>query len=129
MRARVRDAPVGRLATVTPDGRPHVVPCCYALVDDTVFTAVDGKPKTTRALARLDNVRATGHASLLVDHYDDDWSVLWWVRIDGDARVLDDGDEREQGLDALVAKYEQYRRTPPAGAVIAISVRHWRAWP
>ncbi len=129
-RRRVVDARVARLGTVTEDGRPHLVPCCFSLVDDTVVTAVDAKPKSTLALRRLANVRAHPTASVLVDHYDDaDWSLLWWVRVDGTARVLDHGAERERALAALVSKYAQYRRTPPPGAVIAVDISAWRAWP
>src|SRR5262245_39864365 len=89
MRTRVRKARVARLATVTPGGAPHVVPCCFAVVGDVVATAVDDvKVKSTPALQRAANVRATPRASLLVDHYDDDWAALWWVRVDGAARVV-----------------------------------------
>lgn len=129
MRERVAAARVARLATVTADERPHVVPCCFALAADTIYSAVDGKPKTTLALQRLANVEANPGASLLVDHYDDDWSALWWVRLDGRARVVDDAGERESALALLAAKYPQYARTPPAGAVLAIEVSAWRAWP
>ena len=117
-------ARIGRLATVTPAGRPHVVPVCFALHESVVYTAVDAKPKATRALARLDNVRAAGRASLLVDHYEEDWSRLWWVRVDGPAEVLDS----DTALDALAAKYEQYRRAQPAGPVIAIAPERWVSW-
>ena len=82
---RLALARIGRLATVTPAGRPHIVPVCFTLHDGRIVTAVDAKPKSTTALARLDNVRATGRASLLVDHYDEDWTRLWWVRVDGPA--------------------------------------------
>lgn len=132
MRARLAEARVGRLGTVSTDGRPHLVPCCFALVGDTVYSAVDAKPKSTLALRRLANLRATGHASLLVDHYDEDWSTLWWVRVDGDGRVIESdhpGPERDTALAALTAKYEQYRRTPPPGPVVALDVTRWRAWP
>jgi PPOX class probable F420-dependent enzyme len=106
------------------------VPCCFVLVDDVVYTAVDDvKAKSTAALRRLDNVRANPVATLLVDHYDDDWSALWWVRADGVARLLVDGPERERALDALAAKYEQYARDRPPGTVLALDVTTWRAWP
>jgi PPOX class probable F420-dependent enzyme len=121
---RLATARVGRLATVTADGRPHVVPVCFALDAGRIYTAVDAKPKTTQALRRLENVRASGRASLLVDHYEEDWSRLWWVRVDGAAEVLEPGAGRE----ALAAKYEQYRAAPPAGPVIAISPDRWRSW-
>lgn len=130
MRERVVAARVARLATVTADGRPHVVPCCFTLAADTIYSAVDGKPKTTLALRRLANVEANPAASLLVDQYDDDdWSALWWVRLDGVARVVADLPERESALTLLAAKYPEYTRTPPPGDVIAIEVTAWRAWP
>jgi PPOX class probable F420-dependent enzyme len=121
---RLAAARVGRLATVTADGRPHVVPVCFALAGGRIHTAVDAKPKSTRALKRLENVRATGRASLLVDHYEEDWSRLWWVRVDGPAEVVDAG----EALAALAAKYEQYRAAPPAGPAIAITPERWRSW-
>lgn len=129
MRARVAAARVGRLATVTPAGEPHVVPCCFVLDGDTILSAVDAKPKSTLALRRLDNLRARPRAALLVDHYDDDWATLWWVRADGDGRVIDAGAERERALDLLAAKYRQYRIRRPPGAVLAVTVTRWRAWP
>jgi PPOX class probable F420-dependent enzyme len=129
MRERVAAARVGRLATVTRESRPHVVPCCYVLAGDVVYSAVDAKPKRSLRLARLDNVRTNPSASLLVDRYDDDWSQLWWIRLDGRARVLEGGDEHARALDLLAAKYEQYRVTRPRGAVIAIDVTTWRSWP
>ncbi len=121
---RLALARVGRLATVTPAGRPHVVPVCFALSGGRIFNAVDAKPKRTRALTRLENVRATGRASLLVDHYEEDWSELWWVRVDGVAEVI----ESEAAIDVLAEKYAQYRTDRPAGPVIAIAPDRWRSW-
>ena len=127
-RARLSAARVGHLATVRPDGRPHVVACCFAVQGDRLWTAVDAKPKTTTRLQRLDNVRANPWASLLVDHYEEDWDELWWVRADGPAAVLVEGAEHEAALAALVAKYPQYAAAPPRGAVIAVAVQRWRGW-
>ena len=126
----MRDARVAHLATVTPDGHPHVVPCCFVLVGDVVYSAVDDvKAKVSPRLQRLVNLRAHPEAALVVDHYDDDWSALWWVRVDGMARLLDDGAERERALDALAAKYEQYANARPPGTVVAVDVTAWHAWP
>jgi len=127
-RDRLAAARVGRLATVTAEGRPHVVPCCFALLGDTAYSAVDAKPKSTLALRRLDNLRAHPHASLLVDHYDEDWTALWWIRVDGDGRVVEDGAEHATALAALADKYDQYRRQRPPGAVVALDVTTWRSW-
>jgi PPOX class probable F420-dependent enzyme len=121
---RLALARIGRLATVTAAGRPHIVPVCFALDRGRIVTAVDAKPKVTTSLARLDNIRATGRASLLVDHYAEDWSQLWWVRADGTAEVLDS----DPAIDALAAKYEQYRTARPAGPVIVIEPERWRSW-
>jgi PPOX class probable F420-dependent enzyme len=129
MRARVTEARVARLATLTSDGAPHLVPCCFALDGDVVYSAVDGKPKSTLALRRLANLRADSRASLLVDFYGDDWSTLWWVRLDGSGRVIDAGEERDAALALLAAKYDQYRTCQPVGPVVAIDVATWRGWP
>ena len=113
MKERVAQARVGRLATVDHRGRPHLVPLCFALEGETLYSAVDEKPKRSKRLKRLENIRRRPEVTLLVDHYDEDWSRLWWVRLDGTATVLDEGPEREQALELLCAKYEQYRTEPP----------------
>jgi PPOX class probable F420-dependent enzyme len=129
MRRRLGEARVGHLATVRPDGRPHLVPCCFALDGDTLFTAVDGKPKSTLALQRLANLAAHPIASLLVDHYDDEWADLWWIRVDGVARIVDIDADRTAALERLAARYRQYRLQPPPGPVVAIDITGWTAWP
>jgi PPOX class probable F420-dependent enzyme len=127
MRERVSAARVGRLATVSADGRPHAVPVCFALVGDVVYSAVDQKPKRSTRLRRIANVEATGRACLLVDEYDEDWSALWWVRLDGTARIVD-GDEARRAVVALVEKYRQYAERPPAGPVLALDLAQWNGW-
>lgn len=129
MRRRVGEARSGVLSTVTAEGRPHAVPCCFFLKGDVVYSAVDAKPKSTLALRRLDNLAANPAACLLVDFYDDDWSELWWIRVDGAARVLVEGDERDHALDLLASKYPEYRKTRPPGPVIAMYITAWRSWP
>ena len=121
------DARVARLATVDARARPHVVPICFVVDGDTVYTAVDEKPKRTRALKRLRNVEANANVELLVDHYDEDWSRLWWVRVRGTARV-EPLSQRAGAL--LAAKYPQYRERPPSGPMIVITIderNEWRA--
>ncbi len=122
-------APVARLATVTPDGRPHVVPIVFALDGEVVYTAVDGKPKSSARLQRLANIEANPRVSILVDHYADDWSQLWWVRADGVATVVSDGPECARGLEMLRAKYPQYEHVSLDGPVIAVAVETWSSWP
>jgi PPOX class probable F420-dependent enzyme len=128
MHGLVSGAPVGRLATVRRDGRPHIVPICFAVADDVVYSAVDDKPKRHQQLQRIRNVEATGNASLLVDEYYDDWSRLWWVRLDGRVRVVDNIAETEWAIHLLSDKYPQYHATPPAGPVLALDVERWVGW-
>jgi PPOX class probable F420-dependent enzyme len=127
-------SPIARLATITPDGLPHLVPVVFAVDGDAlgdhdvVYTAVDAKPKTTRRLRRLANIEANPRVSLLVDHYADDWTQLWWVRADGVAVVHSAGEAMDTGCRLLRAKYLQYQSVPLHGPVIAISVRRWSSW-
>ena len=129
-RRRVSQARVARLATVRPDGTPHVIPITFAFAGSSIVTVVDDKPKSTRALQRLRNIEANPVVSILVDHYDDDWSRLWWVRGDGTARLVGeerDGDHRD-AVAALVGKYSPYRDRRPRGPVIIVTVDRWRSW-
>jgi PPOX class probable F420-dependent enzyme len=128
MRAIVESARVARLATVAADGRPHLVPVCFVLLSEVVYSAVDHKPKRSTRLRRIANIEATGRACLLVDRYSEDWSALHWVRLDGAARVVTDPTERERAVSALVAKYDQYAGRPPTGPVLALDVRRWSGW-
>jgi PPOX class probable F420-dependent enzyme len=128
-RSCVASARVARLGTLSTTGRVDLVPITFALVDDVVYTAVDHKPKRTTELKRLENVRASPEVSVLVDEYDDaDWSTLWWVRLRGLARVVDTGPEYDRGVDALVAKYDQYRDVRPEGPAIVIELIRWQWW-
>jgi PPOX class probable F420-dependent enzyme len=132
--ARAREllagARVARLATVARDGRPRLVPICFVLASDVIYHAVDDKPKTTRRLARLADLAAEPRAAVLADHYDEDWSALWWVRADGRARVLPDvaGGEAARALDLLAERYAQYRERRPAGPVVALDVERITGW-
>ncbi len=122
-------ARVARLATVSPSSAPQLVPVVFAIVGDEISFAVDHKPKTTRQLRRLDNIASNSKVSLLVDHYDDDWSSLWWVRVDGDAMVADAASaDGRRGIDALVAKYPQYAEVRPAGPAVIVRTLQWRWW-
>jgi len=127
-KSRFAGSPVARLATSTPDGVPHLVPVVFAVDEDVVYTAVDAKPKTTQRLRRLANIEANPQVSLLVDHYADDWTRLWWVRVDGLAAIHHDGETLHAGYRLLRAKYAQYQSVPLDGPVIAVSVRRWSGW-
>jgi len=127
-RRRVTETPVARLATVRPDGRPHIVPITFAVDGDTIVTAVDHKPKTTTSLQRLRNIEVHPGASVIIDHYEKDWSRLWWVRGDGAARIVGDGPTHQRAVSRLVEKYGPYRETPPTGPVIVLTVDRWVSW-
>ncbi len=121
---------VARLATADASGRPHVVPFVFAVCGDTIYSAVDHKPKRSGALRRLANVAVNPAVSALVDEYDDgDWSRLWWARAEGHAAIHEPGSpEAVRGVEALRGRYAQYLEQPPAGAVLAISVERWSGW-
>jgi PPOX class probable F420-dependent enzyme len=126
-RARFAAARVARLATADAAGRPHLVPIAFAVAEDTIYSAVDAKPKRTRALRRLANVRENPAVSLLVDHWDeDDWAALWWVRADGRGRVI--ASEDAEARRAVELLRERYPRQRDAGEVLAVEVERWSGW-
>ena len=128
MRHRIKTAMVARLATIGPEGRPQMVPITFVLADGSLYFAVDQKPKRTRHLQRLRNIAANPYVSVLVDHYEDDWSALWWVRVDGTARIVEAGPEFDNAISLLTARYEQYRSNRPAGPVVAIKAERMTGW-
>ncbi|KJK55453.1 TIGR03668 family PPOX class F420-dependent oxidoreductase [Saccharothrix sp. ST-888] len=130
-RERFATARIAHLATTDAASRPHLVPVVFALDGDTVLLAVDHKPKRTVRLKRLANIAANPSVCLLVDHYEEDWDRLWWVRADGEARVLPPADrspEASRCVGLLTAKYRQYTGRPPGGPVVEVSVLHWSGW-
>lgn len=128
--ARFAAASVASLGTTRESGSPHVVPITFAVEAESVYSMVDRKPKTTTALQRLANIAAHPAASLLVDHYEDDWTRLWWVRVDGTATVSDDVATLTTARTLLQLKYPQYRDQPPDGPVICVAISGvtWWEW-
>lgn len=127
----LREARVARLGTADAGGRPLVVPVCFAFDGRQLYTAIDAKPKRTRELRRLKNIAANPRVSLLVDRWDEDWTQLMWVIVEGQADVLTTGPERARALDLLLTKYPQYRAMDlghTAGPAIRIALDHVRAW-
>ncbi|MEV0953216.1 TIGR03668 family PPOX class F420-dependent oxidoreductase [Promicromonospora sp. NPDC050249] len=147
-RSRFAAARHAYLATADTDGVPHLVPVTFALLStphgatgdarseagpeaatvDELVVAVDHKPKTTRDLKRLRNLAENPRVAFLVDRYDDDWARLWWVRADGTATVEHEGEPRAAALDALAARYPQYRENRPDGPLIRVWVTRWSGW-
>jgi PPOX class probable F420-dependent enzyme len=125
---------VVRLGTVARDGKPHLVPACFALLEGRIVIAIDEKPKRAGELARVRNIGRDPRVTLLFDRYDDaDWSRLAWVRVDGEARVLPRGDELPAALVALRMRYPQYRSMALEGLPLivaeAVRVVSWRSTP
>ena len=143
--ARLSAAPVGHLATADADGRPHIVPFCFACDGDgrRIYSPLDAKPKRgplTR-LRRVRNILANPQVSVLVDHYEDDWRNLWYILIQGRAELLSPGlspgddadaaaaDEHAAAIALLRAKYPQYRTMPiDANPVIKITPQRATGW-
>ncbi|MGW0178500.1 TIGR03668 family PPOX class F420-dependent oxidoreductase [Nocardia sp. NPDC003345] len=126
-RTRFAESRVARLATVTAEGRPHLVPIVFAVAGNTIYTAVDAKPKSTTALRRLANITANPEVAVLADFYDEDWTHLWWVRAEAVAGIVT-GDQARTGLEELTARYPVYREQRPPGPVLALEVTRWSGW-
>lgn len=131
------DARVARLATADADGRPHVIPVCFIHADlgyggDAIYIVLDRKPKTTELtrLRRVRNILANPQASLVVDHYDEDWSSLRYILVTCQAGLLN-GDEPEaaSAVDLLREKYPQYRDMALQGnPVIKLIPQRYTVW-
>jgi PPOX class probable F420-dependent enzyme len=124
-RERFASARVARLATADAEGVPHIVPLVFALDGETIYSAVDAKPKRSTDLKRLRNVAANPRVALLADHYAEDWDVIWWARADGTGRVLE---ASPTAVALLRDRYPQYRGAPPEGPVLAVDVERWSGW-
>jgi PPOX class probable F420-dependent enzyme len=147
-RTRFAAARRAYLATTDAEGVPHLLPVTFALLSaahratddapsdagagastgDELVVAIDHKPKATRDLKRLRNLAENPRVAFLVDRYDDDWAHLWWVRADGTATVEHEGEPRAAALDALAARYPQYREHRPDGPLIRVRVTRWSGW-
>ncbi len=126
--ARLERSPIAHLATTRPDGGPHLVPVTFALDAGRIVHMIDHKPKSTTRLQRLVNIAANPRASLLVDHYNDDWARLWWVRVDGTAQVVEAGPDWEAARASLSSKYHHYQDRPPQGPAVLIALEKVTAW-
>jgi PPOX class probable F420-dependent enzyme len=128
-RRRLAAARVARLATVRANGRPHIVPIVFDFDGELVRTIADPKPKRGLDLLRHRNIAANPAVSLLVDEYEESWRAIWWVRADGQARVVEAGAERDETIRRLRAKYPQYAEwNEPFGAATIIRVERITSW-
>jgi PPOX class probable F420-dependent enzyme len=126
--------PVAVLSTYG-EGVIDSVPVVFVLVDGMLYSPVDGKPKSDRQLQRVKNLRRDSRYTLLVQHYDEDWPELWWLRLSGEGSVLDNVDEDSEQvrsiMTALADKYPQYGQTPVMGEsrqLLRLSIDGSRAW-
>jgi PPOX class probable F420-dependent enzyme len=121
---------VGHLATADTGGAPHVVPVCYAVVENTLYITIDEKPKRRdRPLKRVRNIQENPRATFVVDRWDEDWSRLGWVMLRGRAEILYAGAEHDQAQAVLIARYPQYRAMQLGDLpVIALRIARAAAW-
>lgn len=128
MRRRAEESKVAYLGTADRQGRPHLVPIGFVIDGDTIYFAVDSKPKQTVRLKRLLNIEVNPAVAVLFEHYEADWSKLWWVRVDGSAHLVQDRTVADHVVDLLVEKYPQYGEHRPAGPVVAIAIDRMSGW-
>ena len=122
---------VARFATVALGGQPHVVPICYAVSNDTAYFTIDEKPKrsTDKPLKRIRNLQQNPHVALVVDRYDEDWTRLGWVMVQGEAALLDNGEEHSKAQRLLKARYPQLDEMQISELpVIAIRIKRVVSW-
>ena len=110
IQARLKQSRVARLATQDEEGRPHMVPICYAYDGRCFYTALDQKPKQVppERLARVRHIRGNPNVALLIDEYGEDWGKLWYILVRGTAEILSKGEKHNEALRLLQEKYPQY---------------------
>jgi PPOX class probable F420-dependent enzyme len=132
IRAKLAGARVARLATIDNQQSPHLVPICFALNANVFYSAIDRKPKRVapKQLTRLMNIKKTPRVALLVDHYEEDWTLLWYVLVRGEAELVSSPEERERALQSLRTKYPQYRgeMLQEDAPVLRITPKRITAW-
>ncbi len=130
-RAFLQAQRVARFASADASAMPHVLPVCFCVIDDSAYFSIDEKPKraSARPLKRLRNVETNSQAALVVDHYEEDWTRLGWVMLQGHADILRSGDEHTRAQTALIERYPQLGAMQIADKpVVAIRIRHVSSW-
>jgi PPOX class probable F420-dependent enzyme len=128
---RLSETPVGHLATADANGRPHVIPVCFAYDGSCIYSVLDAKPKrgSLTSLRRVRNILANPHVSLVIDHYDEDWTRLWYLLVQGRAELIESGAEPADAVSLLRSKYPQYRKMDLDGnPVIKITPERATGW-
>ena len=128
----VAQARTATLGTIAEDGRPRLVPICFVLDGDVLYTPIDEKPKQTsdpHHLARIRDIERRADVTVLIDRWDENWDHLAWLRIDGRASLTEDPAERARAIAALRAKYPQYAdHDLEARPLIRIAIERVRSW-
>ena len=127
----LNQTPAGHLATADAHGRPYVVPFCFVCEGGRIYSVLDAKPKSAdlRRLRRVRNILANPRVSMVIDHYDSDWSKLWFLLVQGRAELLEPGAEHAHALSRLRAKYPQYlQMNLDDNPVIKITPDHATGW-
>ena len=129
--ARLSETPVGHLATADANGRPHVIPVCFSYDGQYIYSVLDAKPKrgSLTGLRRVRNILANPQVSLVIDHYDEDWTRLWYLLLQGRGELVEDGPEPPVAIAMLREKYPQYRAMELDGnPIIKITPERVTGW-
>jgi PPOX class probable F420-dependent enzyme len=125
-------ARVAHLATADQYARPHTIPIVFVWGDGRIYFPLDRKPKRAddwHMLRRVRNIETNGRVSIVVDTYDEDWSKLAWVLLEGIATILESGPERDTAATELAAKYPQYQGGGLDGRpVVRVAIEHAIEW-
>ena len=122
---------VGHLATADEQAIPHVVPICFVVSDSTLYSSIDDKPKekSRRPLKRLRNIETNPTVSVVIDRYDEDWTLLGWILLWGRAEILTAGSEHDRAQELLRHRYPQYRAMQISTyPVIAVRIERTASW-
>jgi PPOX class probable F420-dependent enzyme len=128
MRRLVQGARIARVGTSDEHGRVHLVPVTFVVWEGRWYSPSDAGPRPAK---RLRNLERDPRVTVLVDVYDEDWSKVWWVRLRGLGRVVEDFSERERACRLLREKYPQFEDAPSdegEGPVMAVDVEEWAGW-
>jgi PPOX class probable F420-dependent enzyme len=122
---------VGHLATADSRAVPHVVPVCFAILQDNLYFTIDEKPKRVAgpALKRVRNIERNPMVAIVIDRYDEDWTRLGWVMLRGRAEILRAGTEHDRAQELLRSRYWQLAAMQIAEQlVIAVRVKRVTSW-
>lgn len=124
--------PVACLAQKDLGGAPQALPFVFARVARSLWSPIDGKPKKHARLSRLEWIAADPQVLVLVDHYEDDWTRLWWLKLAGQATVVNAQEPGwSEAVSGLAKKYPQYDETPMfigTPTMMRIEIQHWKSW-